>query len=256
MDILITGMIILIILLGVAPFFLLSSAFGAPKGGRKAEDDNTGPIVPVPTDASGVFPGGRKRDSGDEGDATVVVAEIFAQQPCHACREDETQDRPRVRPDDLAYVVFTSGSTGTPKGALVSHRNLSTAIVRQAGEQMLEAVRKTSGESLARSGESYRDPRIRAVFAIAPALGMVLTRDSLRAMRLPVELVVGQADSVAPAADNATLLKSQIHGARETILPGVAHYTFLDTCTTEGKGICMPSSSEGSKKRTARPSRS
>ena len=35
-------------------------------------------------------------------------------------------------------------------------------------DDILQAVRKSSGESLARSGESYRDPRIKAVFAIAP----------------------------------------------------------------------------------------
>ena len=102
-------------------------------------------------------------------------------------------------------------------------------------EQMLAAVRKTSGVSLARSAESYRDPRVRAIFAIAPAVGMTLTHESLHAMRVPVDIVVGAADPIATPKDNADLIRSQIRGAKETVLPNVAHYTFLDTCTAAGK---------------------
>lgn len=101
--------------------------------------------------------------------------------------------------------------------------------------QMLDAVRKTSGESLARSADSFRDPRVRAVFAIAPALGMTQTPESLHAIRVPTELVVGAADTMAPAALNANLIKAHLRGARETILPNVAHFTFLDVCTVAGK---------------------
>lgn len=100
---------------------------------------------------------------------------------------------------------------------------------------MLEQVRKTSGESLARSSDSYRDPRIHAVFAIAPALAFTQTPESLHALRLPVEVVVGAADPIAPAATSANLIKAQVRGARETVLPNVAHYTFLDTCLPDGK---------------------
>ncbi len=102
-------------------------------------------------------------------------------------------------------------------------------------DKLLDAVRKSSGESLARSADSFRDPRIRAVFAMAPALGFTQTTESLRAIRVPIELVVGSADPVAPAATNAGLIKAGVHGARLTILPNVAHYTFLDTCTVAGK---------------------
>ncbi len=106
----------------------------------------------------------------------------------------------------------------------------------QGGDELLARVRKTSGESLARSAESYRDPRITAVFAIAPALGQVLTTESLRAIRTPVSIVVGAADPIAPANENADILRANVHGAREVVLPGqVAHYTFLDTCTELGK---------------------
>jgi predicted dienelactone hydrolase len=102
-------------------------------------------------------------------------------------------------------------------------------------EQMLEAVRKTSGVSLARSDESYRDPRIHAIFAIAPAVGMTLTPDSLHAMRVPVQIVVGAADPIATPKDNADYIRAHIRGAKETVLPNVVHYTFLDTCTAAGK---------------------
>lgn len=102
-------------------------------------------------------------------------------------------------------------------------------------DQVLHAVKQTSGLSLARSGESYRDPRVRAVFAIAPAPGMTLTSESLHAMKLPVEIVAGSADPIAVPKDNADHVRAHIRGARESILPGVAHYTFLDTCTAAGK---------------------
>jgi len=103
-------------------------------------------------------------------------------------------------------------------------------------EQMLAQVRKSSGASLAASADSYKDTRVRAVFAMAPALGFTQTPESLRAIRMPVEIVVGNADPIAPANENADYLRANIRGARETVLPGgVAHYTFLDTCTAAGK---------------------
>ncbi len=103
-------------------------------------------------------------------------------------------------------------------------------------DQMLAQVRKTSGASMAASADSYRDPRVKAVFAIAPALGFTMTQESLRAIREPVEIVVGNADPIAPANENASYIRANVRGSRETVLPGgVAHYTFLDTCTALGK---------------------
>jgi len=103
-------------------------------------------------------------------------------------------------------------------------------------QQVLAQTRKTSRASLAASGDSYKDARVRAVFAIAPAVGFTQTPESLRAIRIPVEMVVGNADPIAPPNENADYLRANIHGARETVLPGgVAHYTFLDTCTAAAK---------------------
>lgn len=102
-------------------------------------------------------------------------------------------------------------------------------------EQLLASVRQGNRESLALSGESYRDPRIKAVFAIAPALGFTLTPESLRAIRLPVAIVAAGADTIAPPASSADTLRANVRGAKETTLPGVEHDTFLDTCTAAGK---------------------
>ena len=101
--------------------------------------------------------------------------------------------------------------------------------------EVLRAVRKTSAISLARSNELYSDDRIDAVFAMAPAVAFTMTEDSLRAIRLPVEMVVGDADRMAPAKDNAEYVRVEVRGAKLTMLPHVDHYTFLDTCTAEGK---------------------
>jgi predicted dienelactone hydrolase len=134
-----------------------------------------------------------------------------------------------ARTDISVIIDFCKKQPETPVCHVPEMKEMGTP------EQMLAAVRKTSGVSLARSNESYRDPRVHAIFAIAPAEGMTLTHDSLHSMRVPVQIVVGSADPIATPKDNADLIRSQIRGAKETVLPNVAHYTFLDTCTAQGK---------------------
>jgi predicted dienelactone hydrolase len=90
--------------------------------------------------------------------------------------------------------------------------------------------------AFARAGRSHRDPRVRAVFAISPAIGMAFSPETLAAISIPVEIVVGAADPIAPAPDNARYLARHIPGAKLVILPGgVAHYTFLDVCSPAGR---------------------
>ena len=91
-------------------------------------------------------------------------------------------------------------------------------------------------ESLRRSGASYQDRRIKAVFAIAPALGSGFTESGLRPVNVPVHIVVGNGDVITPSRTNAQRYASLIQGARLTVLPGdVGHYTFLHECTPRGR---------------------
>jgi predicted dienelactone hydrolase len=105
-------------------------------------------------------------------------------------------------------------------------------------EKQFAVLAKTDSrtqESLRRASDSYRDSRVRAVFAMAPVLASGFTATSLRRIGVPVEIVVGDADRVAPAATNASLFGKRIPRAKVSVLPGgIGHYTFLAECTDFG----------------------
>jgi predicted dienelactone hydrolase len=89
---------------------------------------------------------------------------------------------------------------------------------------------------LKKSNTPERDPRIRAVFAIAPGNGQLFSPDTLSKISIPVEIVAGTSDTNVPLDDNARYFAAHIpHAKLRMYPPGVAHYTFLDTCTELGK---------------------
>lgn len=87
--------------------------------------------------------------------------------------------------------------------------------------------------SRARAGDSYRDPRVKVVFAISPALGEAFDARSFADVTIPVSLVAGEADVTAPTATNIRRIAALMPKATVTLLPGAAHYTFLDTCVAD-----------------------
>jgi predicted dienelactone hydrolase len=89
--------------------------------------------------------------------------------------------------------------------------------------------------SLRHASDSYGDPRVRAVFAIAPAIGPAFRPDSLTKINIPVAIVAGAADTNVPIASSAQFFAKNIPHARLTLLPGVGHYAFLAVCADQGK---------------------
>lgn len=93
-----------------------------------------------------------------------------------------------------------------------------------------------------RAGNSYRDDRIRAVFAMAPGLGPILTPESLAKISIPVAIVTGSADEIAPPASGAEALGKAIPHATLKRFPHAGHFVFIGTCTMAGRvfvrGIC------------------
>jgi len=82
--------------------------------------------------------------------------------------------------------------------------------------------------------DDYRDPRIRAVVTLAPALAQALTPKSLSEIDVPYLTIVGENDPVAPAATNANWLANHITEAQIQILSKSDHYVFLNRCNKRG----------------------
>lgn len=102
----------------------------------------------------------------------------------------------------------------------------------------LQKLTQTDAEfqaALKHAGDSYRDPRVRAVFAMAPALGPAFPAAGLAKISIPVEIVTGSADTSVPIGSNAKYFEANIPGAKLVILPQVGHYAFLDSCTEQGR---------------------
>jgi predicted dienelactone hydrolase len=89
--------------------------------------------------------------------------------------------------------------------------------------------------ALAHMDDDYRDPRIKAAFAIAPVAGVAMQRDSLATITTPVQIVVGSEDDQAAPGLNAEPMAQRIPNAKLAILPKVTHYSFLPVCNDKGK---------------------
>ena len=93
-------------------------------------------------------------------------------------------------------------------------------------------------ESIDRHKRSYKDNRIKAAFAIAPALGMAFPAGGLSMIDIPVQIVVTEIDTEVPPNTNAYRFAELIPGARLEVIPGQAdHYVFLNEATDAGKRL-------------------
>lgn len=99
-----------------------------------------------------------------------------------------------------------------------------------AAAQTLDESSPATQASLARSGDSFRDPRIRAAFLMAPALGQAFGPANLREVRIPLAILTGAADSTVPVASNAKWYASQLTQAELELVPDAGHYVFINEC--------------------------
>jgi predicted dienelactone hydrolase len=104
---------------------------------------------------------------------------------------------------------------------------------------LIEDFRKLAKEKpefLRHATDSYRDARVRTVFAMAPALGPAFRLASLAKITIPVEIVAGEGDTNVPITSGARYLAANIPGSKLVVYPGaIGHYVFLDSCTEIGQ---------------------
>lgn len=92
--------------------------------------------------------------------------------------------------------------------------------------------------------DPHRDPRVKAVFAMAPAVGFAFTEASLRSIQIPVYIIVGADDTIVDPKTNAERYAKLISGAQLKIFLGSAnHYIFGTLCNPSGEKVldsCKP----------------
>ncbi|MEO6702263.1 MAG: amino acid adenylation domain-containing protein, partial [Jatrophihabitantaceae bacterium] len=114
-----------------------------------------------------------------------------------------------VRPDDLAYVMYTSGSTGTPKGVCLSHRNIMACL-----PALVEAVDAPGARMLAGTSINFDVSIFELLTALWTGGSIELVRDVL-ALGERTEPWDGQVVSAVPS------VLSQILEQASTLAPQV-----------------------------------
>jgi len=79
--------------------------------------------------------------------------------------------------------------------------------------------------SYTRSENSFLDDRVKSVFALGPAIGQAFSPEELNRIKIPVAIVVGEKDLIAPAEMNAEYFAEHIKNSKLTIISGEGgHY--------------------------------
>ncbi len=81
------------------------------------------------------------------------------------------------------------------------------------------------------ASESYRDRRIRASFAMAPAAGNGIRASSLAAIAIPVHVVTTKYDELLDPAQNAIHYANQTPGSTLTVEREGGHFVYLSRCS-------------------------
>jgi len=112
----------------------------------------------------------------------------------------------------------------------------SAAVMR---DKMLARLNSDADfrQRYAAAGNDYHDARVRAVFAMAPGPGPVLTVESLEKISIPVAIAAGTADEVVPAPAAAEAIARAIPHATLKLFAHAGHWVFLGGCTMVGRLI-------------------
>ncbi|GAA2212010.1 hypothetical protein GCM10009850_074720 [Nonomuraea monospora] len=105
---------------------------------------------------------------------------------------------------------------------------------------VLAALRKKVAQDellihIDRSGADLTDARIRAVFQVAPGWGPLVTSSSLASIQIPVEIIWGGADTIAPFHEINCYLAGIPAATGRSAGPEVRHEDFFDPAATNTK---------------------
>lgn len=136
-----------------------------------------------------------------------------------------------ARLDIQAYYALCSGPDARAESCAPPPES---PFDREDFERMIDEDARTRA-SIARADDSYRDSRIRAAYALAPAVVDAFARLDPETIGIPLRIVVGTRDHLAPAGPNARALAAVGSVAELVEIQDVGHYTFLPRCGWAGR---------------------
>ena len=106
-------------------------------------------------------------------------------------------------------------------------------------EKMVEEFNKIAHkqviqDAFGRQSDSFKITELKGAFAIAPGVAQSFIPDSLKAIDIPVRLVVGDRDRVSPGATNSAHIDKFLPNSVMSEVAGADHYSFLSQCTPKG----------------------
>lgn len=128
------------------------------------------------------------------------------------------------------HAAFCAGQPDSPSCSLPPEAGFDSSVLAA-----LESEDENYRASLERAGNDYREPKLRAIFLMAPALVPALDPDSLESLDLPVAMIVGIDDTQAPTRENLDRLPPLPNIEKSPPIPGASHYVFLAPCTLRGR---------------------
>ncbi len=148
----------------------------------------------------------------------------------------------RIDPQRVGAAGHSSGGyTVIALAGGIYRRELLAADCRMHAEQadcrLADGLDASALADQDRASESYRDSRIRAVFAMAPAVGRAFDSAGLASISIPVRVLAGVHDEVVPFARNARHYAELIPGAQLTELARGGHFVFMPSCNDLGRRV-------------------
>lgn len=121
----------------------------------------------------------------------------------------------RTVQDDPGFCALAKGTSVSPAGSAAAASQPAPAVGAAAPDAGLVSV---------------ADRRIRAVVVLAP-MAVVLTPESLTAIRVPVRVLVAEKDVVLSTPYHAGHVVARLPGARATTVAGAGHFAFMAQST-------------------------
>lgn len=135
-----------------------------------------------------------------------------------------------ARPDMSRLAAFCKAS---PKDGVCMPQAENPEMTLE--RRMAAAATPELAPWVAKSAEDRRIPNVRAVFLMAPAIVQALKPGELARLEVPLSVVVGETDAIAPPASNSKVIADANDKTRLQVLPLVGHYDFLADCTELGR---------------------